>query len=330
MAWSRVGLLVLLLVPSLSPAQPAPPPVPPVPPPAPAAPPPPDPAVLEEAKRHFAQGVALYNDGNFNAALAEFEAAYRVRPSPGVLYNIGLTQKGLFRYNDAIASLEQFAATESKLTTERKAEVEQLIAEMKALLATVTIAVKPDGAAVLLDGRTIGVTPLVYGVAAGQHVVEVQADGYRPLRKELMITAGVPLSLEQPLAIIPRSAKVKIALQQPMAQLTIDGKPYGVVPIGSSGSVEVELPAGGHQVEVTAPGFETYRTELVVEAGNDRAVAVELVRPPRKRRVYEQWYFWTPIVLVIAGSVAAGLAVGLSSTQGPLRGSLDPGAQRVN
>ena len=107
MAWSRVGVLVLLLAPSLSLAQPAPAPAPP----APAPPAAPDPAVLEEAKRHFAQGVALYNDGNYNAALAEFEAAYRVRPSPGVLDNIGLTQKGLVRYNDAIASLGRLAAT---------------------------------------------------------------------------------------------------------------------------------------------------------------------------------------------------------------------------
>ena len=44
----------------------------------------PSPQALEEAKRHFQQGVALYNDGNFNGALAEFEAAYAARPSAGL------------------------------------------------------------------------------------------------------------------------------------------------------------------------------------------------------------------------------------------------------
>ena len=32
-------------------------------------------ATKEEARRHFLQGVALYEEGNFTAALAEFQAA---------------------------------------------------------------------------------------------------------------------------------------------------------------------------------------------------------------------------------------------------------------
>lgn len=298
------------------------------------APPPPptavDPAVLEDAKRHFQQGVALYNDANYNAALAEFEAAYKLRPSAGVLYNIGLSQKSLFRYNEAIASLEKFLTTDPKLTAERKTEVTQLITEMKALLADVTFDVTPAGATVLLDGRTIGTTPLVYPIATGQHVVEIVAEGHKPLRRELMITAGVPVKIANPLTVIPKSAKVTITLAQPMAQVTIDGRPVGIVPVGSNGAVVVELPAGGHQLEVSAPGYNPTRQEIVVEAGNDRAVTVELAKPPRKKRVYEQWYFWTPIVLVVGGAVATGLALGLSSTEGPLRGTLNPGAQKVN
>src|SRR5258706_3095515 len=89
---------------------------------------------MDEAKRHFAQGVALYNDGNYNAALAEFEAAYKVKKSPGVLYNIGLTQKALFRYNESIASLTEYQQMEKKLTAERKAEIKNIITEMQALL----------------------------------------------------------------------------------------------------------------------------------------------------------------------------------------------------
>ena len=52
-------------------------------------------AQLVDAKRHFDQAVALFNDGDFGGALAEFEASYKIRPSAGVLYNIGLTQKSL-------------------------------------------------------------------------------------------------------------------------------------------------------------------------------------------------------------------------------------------
>src|SRR6478736_1064595 len=119
---------------------------------APAAPTAPEPS-LAEAKLHFEQGVALYNDGNYNAALAEFLKSYELRKTTGVLYNIGLTQKALFRYSEAIESLEKYLAESTTMAPERKAEVQQQVAEMRALLADVTLDVEPAGANVLVDGR---------------------------------------------------------------------------------------------------------------------------------------------------------------------------------
>src|SRR6185369_11773062 len=117
---------------------------------------PPTAAAIEEAKHHFQQGAALYNDQNFNAALAEFLAAYKAAPAASVLYNIGLTQKALFRYNDALESLDRYLKEESRLPPERRAEVQQLMTEMRALLAEVTINAMPAGATISVDGRTIG------------------------------------------------------------------------------------------------------------------------------------------------------------------------------
>ena len=57
---------------------------------------------MAEAKRHFDQAVALFNDGDFGAALTEFEASYKIHPAAGVLYNIGLSQKALYRYDEAL------------------------------------------------------------------------------------------------------------------------------------------------------------------------------------------------------------------------------------
>src|SRR5437667_5120034 len=121
---------------------------------------------LAEAKRHFDQGVALFNDGDFGGALAEFEASYQIRPSAGVLYNVGLTQKALYRYDEALASLRKFLVDAQKIPKDRRAEVTQLITEIQALLATVTFEVTPKGTTVALDGRQLGQAPNVasYGV----------------------------------------------------------------------------------------------------------------------------------------------------------------------
>jgi tetratricopeptide (TPR) repeat protein len=106
----------------------------------------PAPDALAAAKVHFEQGVTLYNDGNFAGALAEFSEAYRLYQAPGVLYNIGLTQKSLFRYAEAVGSLEQYLKESPTLEPDRKREVEQLIGEMRALLGDVAVKVTPPAA----------------------------------------------------------------------------------------------------------------------------------------------------------------------------------------
>src|SRR5262249_23112750 len=62
----------------------------------------------EEAGTRFERGVKLYEAQDYAAALAEFEAAYRLIPRYQVLFNIGVTQKRLFRYNDAVRSLKRY------------------------------------------------------------------------------------------------------------------------------------------------------------------------------------------------------------------------------
>src|SRR4051812_18470048 len=163
-----------------------------------------DPA-LADAKRHFDQAVALFNDGDFGGALAEFEASYKIRPSAGVLYNIGLTQKALYRYDEALASLRKYLVDAQKVPKDKRAEVTQLISEMQALLATVTFAVQPAGTVVTVDGRTLGQAPSLgsYGVAAGTHTFEFAAEGYKPTKQELKVVAGQPLTVTVSLEKIP-------------------------------------------------------------------------------------------------------------------------------
>ena len=292
--------------------------------PAPATPPTPVAApALNEAKVHFQQAVALFNDGNFNAALAEFQRAYDLRPSPGVLYNIGLTQKALFRYDEAVDTLERYLAEETKLSPERRAECLQLTTEMNALLAPITVAVEPAGASVSVDGRTVGKAPLpkALRLAAGSHTLETSAEGWKTQKRDLMISAGVPLSLNIRLELIPKTGIVQVTATPPDSTVRIDGKFLGPAP------VKAELVAGGHQLEVLAQKYTTYQVELIIAAGQTRNVDVVLQKPPR--RLYDKWYLWTPIAVAVAAGVGLGLGFGLKAPE-PLRGTLSPGVQPIN
>jgi hypothetical protein len=190
----------------------------------------------------------------------------------------------------------------------------------------VTINVVPDGATVKLDDRTIGQSPMKpYGIAAGNHTMEVSAEGYKPQKKDVLISAGQPVALNFKLELIPKSGKAHITANQPLSTVKIDDKLVGMAP------VDVELPLGGHQLEVTAKGYQPYRSELVVAGGQVRTVNVTLELPPvGKDKFYKKWYFWAPVGAVVAGAIAVGLGVGLTQKPEPLVGTLSPGAGRVN
>ena len=50
---------------------------------------------------------------------------------------------------------------------------------------------RPSGAAVIIDGRRVGTTPMSLGdVAAGSHAVRLERDGYRIWTSGISISAG--------------------------------------------------------------------------------------------------------------------------------------------
>ena len=63
---------------------------------------------VELARQHFSQATKLYKDGDFDAALVQFERAYEVKPNYKVLYNIGQTYFQLRQYVEARDAMQRF------------------------------------------------------------------------------------------------------------------------------------------------------------------------------------------------------------------------------
>jgi hypothetical protein len=329
----RTGRLILLAVATgwsataaawtvPAPAQPPPAPAPASPAPAGTAAPAPSAAAQAQARLHFQQGVALYKERNYDAALAEFQGAYAISAEPIVLYNLGLTYKALFRYGEAVDTLEKYladsAARGQAVTKARRAEVEGLAAEMRSLLADVTMVVRPPDAVLRIDGRpvTMGIEGIVR-LSAGSHAVEATAPDHAPARRDIVVVAHTPQTVTLTLTPIPRTGHVRITASEIGARVDVDGRTLGPAP------VEVDLLAGGHQVEVTAPGFTPGRSELVVAAGQTRTVSITLERPAAStgsQSFYNRWWFWAGAG-VAAAAVAAIILVP-QPTQGPVSGTL--------
>ncbi len=286
-----------------------------------------------EAKRHFEQGVALYLDKNYQTALTEFQAARQLSPSATLLYNIGLTQKAMFNYLEAIQTLELFltqTARDPKVTQARRREVNQLVAEMKALLGDIRITVLPVAANVAVDGQQMAVppgAPTALKLAAGPHTVVAGAPGFFDQAMAVTVTAGAAQDIAFTLVAIPTTGRITVSANVANTVIVIDGQNWGAAPM------IVELPAGGHQIQATADGHLAYQGDLIVVAGQDRPFQVALqplaliALPDDAARepVYKKWWFWAGV----GGAVAAGvlIAVLTADTEQPLSGTLSPGAQ---
>lgn len=135
----------------------------------------------EEAKAHFFQGVALFEDANYEAALVEFKTSYKANLNFKVLYNIGLTLQALHRYVEAEEALSEYLVQGAdKVPEDRIMEVTQIIAELRGVIGYLEVTCNVEGAVVMLDGAQVGDTPLEQPLKlnVGSYEVAVQKDGY--------------------------------------------------------------------------------------------------------------------------------------------------------
>ncbi len=283
-------------------------------------------ASVATATHHLTQGMALYRDGNFSGALAEFAASYQAQPAPGVLCRVGLAHRALFHYGEALDALRRCLAEARDLGPKRRAEIRREVAEIEALLVDVTLAIEPRGAAVVIDARSAGQAPLpVQRLAAGPHVISISAEGYHPLQKEVHVTTGSPLVLDLLLQALPRTGKLHLSVTPRQALVQVDDRTLGPAP------VDAELPGGRHTIAVSAPGRRPYRGDLFITAGQSRSMDVSLDLLPGHGRLYKKWWFWMALGAIAAGSaIAVAVPLSARNIQPPISGTLSPGSERVN
>jgi tetratricopeptide (TPR) repeat protein len=146
---------------------------------------------VEKARATFHQGVQLYNEGSFDAALAEFRKAYRQSPNYRLLYNIALTYFDLHDYVSSIKYLKQYVKEGgSDLSAERRKQVGELNQKLEERIASLEIACNEDGADIRVDDMSVGVSPLASPVlvnAGARRVMAVKL-GYAVVAR--MVTVG--------------------------------------------------------------------------------------------------------------------------------------------
>lgn len=244
-----------------------------------AAPPADAPATPEatlEARRHFKLGIRLYQDTNYPGALAEFEAAYAAKPGPGSLQNVALSQKALFRYREAAATLEQLLARhEAELSEGERAAVRETISELSALVGSIVISVEPSEAKVTLDGRPLAPSELRAGVDlnVGEHTLVADLPGYARLSRVVSVASGqkkLPIELK----LKATDGFLYVVADDPRAAIAVDGVTRAFHEW--RGGVK---PDSDHLIQVFRDGYESFETTVSVALGRTREVRAALGPP---------------------------------------------------
>jgi len=153
------------------------------------------------AKALFETGVAAYEAGRYEEALASFQEAFRVRPHPLVRVNIANCYDKLGKPLEALFHFEQFTAADIG-TPEQRKEVNAAVERLRKQVGQVVVRVSPDGAMVTIDDGEQRRTPIVdaLSLTAGKHEIEVKLEGYQTVRRSLQVQGGTTTELNLALA----------------------------------------------------------------------------------------------------------------------------------
>jgi hypothetical protein len=232
-----------------------------------------------QAKAHFQKGTQLYRQARYREAIAEFEAAYRLRPHGVIFYNLAQCHERLGDLPAALRAYHEYlrAVPDAEDRATVTTAMENLGRRLGATgVQQLLVYSQPTGAEVSIDGQPRGNTPFAAVLPHGKHAVSVAKRGYATLTRDAELTAS-------------RSVVLEVALTP-----SAEGAPGAAAGPGAAA-------AGGAVPPELAPGPPAHPP--LVTAGTPEVTA-SAARP----RV------WTWVAAGVAGAaLAAGIAYGIAA-----------------
>jgi hypothetical protein len=235
------------------------------------------------ARQHYARGEQHFDALRYDEAVAQYEAAYRLKPHPSVLWIIGLCHERAFRFRRAVEYYDRYLAEggeRGEFAELARAHREWLLSRKARVKVTSNI----DGAVVALrrdDGRTFSgaangrAQPAVdLEVPAGRYVLEVSAPTYVTWRQPLQTEIGQPYNFHAELT--KQLGRLSIAVDPPDARILLDSRD-----IGTGRYYDRDHPVGLYNLRLEHPDRSTI--EAGVELTPDRELVLQVALPPRRR-----------------------------------------------
>lgn len=146
------------------------------------------PSELEQkaAQQHYQAGVMFFQAENWNAARAEFEAAYQLTKYPDLLYNLAKIAEKQGRTADEVRYLDEYLATNPKDSDEVRARLTVIrpkLSQVSQKPPWPAIGIAAGGAAFLIIGISCGAAAI-----AAANTVASSGNSGKPFSAELFAT----------------------------------------------------------------------------------------------------------------------------------------------
>lgn len=166
---------------------------------------------------------------------------------------------------------ERFLAEVRELDVVGSGERQSLDVALTPNWAPVTVASRPAGAEILVDGTAMGATPLDVELTAGQHNIELRLRGYNAWQDSITVLADQPQVLPA-VELSQADGRIELVTDPEGAAVSVNGEFRGQTPL----TLRLN-PGRQHSLSLTKPGYETVSQALSVEADSGRRLELSLV-----------------------------------------------------
>lgn len=207
-------------------------------------------AQKQEAREHFDKGLALFDEGAWDAALAEFLRSRALFPTRAATKDAAVCLRKLHRFDEAVDAFESLRRDFANVPPDERAFAEAQIKELSSFVGTVVVQGAQPGSKILVDGRERGEAPTVaLRVTTGTHVLRVSHEGFAPFEVQFSVTGGQASTITAKLAPLLQGGRLHVEEASGKSlDVLVDGSPVGQTPW------EGMLPVGDHVVALRGEG----------------------------------------------------------------------------
>lgn len=269
----------------------------------------------DEAKKQWDTAIALASRNQWDGARAAFLQAYELSKNPRVLFNVGVAEKNLGHYPQAIDYFKrELAEGKGQLAPDEEAEISTAIVGLEKYVMTIAIDVSEPGAKVYVDDVEVGTSPIKQPVtvAIGSHRVRaskagsVDAQAYVDGKER---SPAVSLKLESNV----KTTRVNVNVIGPKsAVIKIDGREVGTATSSQPYSGVTEVRPDPHEFTAEAPDYVTSRQVAIARDGEPINITLQLSQEQSKGKLL--------VTTQPAGATIEidGKAMGASKWEGPV------------